>query len=728
MGNSQLPEVWPGWKTVKVIGRGSFGAVYEVERQLFSSAEKAAVKHISLPKDDSIVDSYRNDGYDREAIINVLKDHKDSIGREYELMYELRGNTNVVYCDDCRIVEKQDGIGWDIYIKMELLTPLMKTLPKSGCPDEQKVIRMAKDICNALILCESRNIVHRDIKPENIFVSDTGDYKLGDFGIAREMEHTTVGTMAGTYKYMAPEVYMNKPYGKTADIYSLGLVLYWVLNERRTPFLPLPPAIPKVSEEEKAKSRRMNGERFPDPLFGSEKLKRIILKACAFNPSDRYQSAFEMLADLNGTAATEKTETVDPYQEKSETVYGSSYGTIGKRMESQKTYQDVVVDIVAAMDTGLAAKSDYGYGIIHNSDMPANVAADGEMNIGRKALCSVIRMIDKLAVLSFIQFVDSGSGNNKKTSNSNDDSWGYKDDACSFNVNFKSDSKQKVSQKKTESIKREAAPETNRVIQFHDPGLEKAVRNELNEKDATIMNRSITLDDVLKLKTLIVNKSDFPIKNIEDLRLFTNLSVLSLRDQEITDLSPIKGLKLKTLDVGNNKITSLTPVFSMKTLKNLIIDGCGVKAFPPISEFRQKLPGCDVVFSHYNPTLPIPKNERFVFIPFEIDSKAVSEKKVLTLRVPVEGKCAKCSGTGQVYKRLLSMEKITCPGCNGTGTRINIYESLQSFSEQDLNKQRSFSVEGNSVLITVIPVVFTKTVGQDPGKPLLLADALKQAK
>ena len=220
MDNSQLPEVWPGWKTVRVLGRGSFGAVYEIERQLFSSAEKAAVKHISLPKDDSLVESYRNDGYTNEDIINVLKEHKDSIGREYETMYGLRGNTNIVYCDDCRIVEKKDRIGWDIYIKMELLTPLMQILPKTGVIEEEKVIKLARDICNALVLCEERNIVHRDIKPENIFVSGNGDYKLGDFGIARTIEKTTGGmSNKGTYKYMAPEVFRGEHYGATVDIY-----------------------------------------------------------------------------------------------------------------------------------------------------------------------------------------------------------------------------------------------------------------------------------------------------------------------------------------------------------------------------------------------------------------------------------------------------------------------------------------------------------------------------
>ena len=106
------------------------------------------------------------------------------------------------------------------------------------------------------------------------------------------------GTKAGTSKYMAPEVYNNQPYGTSADIYSLGLVLYWLLNERRLPFMPLPPEKPKVGEEEICKQRRFSGEQLPEPFNGSKELKRIVLKACAYNSVDRYQDATEMLNDL----------------------------------------------------------------------------------------------------------------------------------------------------------------------------------------------------------------------------------------------------------------------------------------------------------------------------------------------------------------------------------------------------------------------------------------------
>lgn len=114
------------------------------------------------------------------------------------------------------------------------------------------------------------------------------------------MEHATQATVGvGTYGYMAPEVYNNQPYDKTVDIYSLGLVMYWLLNERRLPFLPLPPKAPKREDIELARIRRFSGRAIPAPKNGSAALKAVVLKACAFDPKQRYQSAAEMLKELN---------------------------------------------------------------------------------------------------------------------------------------------------------------------------------------------------------------------------------------------------------------------------------------------------------------------------------------------------------------------------------------------------------------------------------------------
>ncbi len=295
---------WPGWEIVRKIGNGSFGSVYEIQRDVFGDIERAALKVITIPQSRSDIDELLNEGYDEASVTERFRGYLQDIAREYSLMAKMKGHTNVVYCDDIRYVQHDDGIGWDIYIKMELLTPMMNTL--SNDIPEETAIRVGMDICSALVLCRQQNIVHRDIKPQNIFVSANGEYKLGDFGIAKTAEKTTGGTKIGTYKYMAPEVYNNQPYGAAADIYSLGIVLYWLLNSRRTPFLPLPPQTPSASIEEDARRRRFAGEPIPAPAHGSPELQAIVLKACAYNMKDRYSTPDEMLADLKALASGKK--------------------------------------------------------------------------------------------------------------------------------------------------------------------------------------------------------------------------------------------------------------------------------------------------------------------------------------------------------------------------------------------------------------------------------------
>ncbi|MBQ3009710.1 MAG: leucine-rich repeat protein [Oscillospiraceae bacterium] len=296
--------MFPGWRIVREIGRGSFGAVYEIERKLFEDTEKAALKVISIPRDKAEISNLRQDEYDDASITAIFEDRLQGILKEYMLMRKLNGNTNVVNCDDVVQVQHDDGFGWDVYIKMELLTPLKEALPR--IPTQQQVIKIGSDMCNALILCEDNCIIHRDIKPENIFVSPHGAYKLGDFGVSKTMERTTTGTTTGTYNYMAPEVSNYQPYNHTADLYSLGIVLYWLLNERRGPFLPLPPAIAKANDHELARARRMRGDTIPAPKYGSDALKAVVLKACAFDPKDRYQSAREMKKALDALLQTEE--------------------------------------------------------------------------------------------------------------------------------------------------------------------------------------------------------------------------------------------------------------------------------------------------------------------------------------------------------------------------------------------------------------------------------------
>lgn len=118
-------------------------------------------------------------------------------------------------------------------------------------------------------------------------VSKEGQFKLGDFGIAREPISGTM-TVAGTPDYMAPEVKETTIYDKTADIYSLGLVLYYLSNDFRLPFAD-------VADSEERINRRMKKDAvLPEPENAFADMRKLILKACAYDPKDRYQSAGEM--------------------------------------------------------------------------------------------------------------------------------------------------------------------------------------------------------------------------------------------------------------------------------------------------------------------------------------------------------------------------------------------------------------------------------------------------
>ena len=300
MGNFESIRLpWPDWKIVRYLGGGAYGKVYEIERTIsgMQEKEKAALKIVSRPKDEDEIEEYEVSGYDKESIIESYKSEIQNYVQEYKLMRTLQGQTNIVSCDDFTVIWNQNGIGGKVFIRMELLTPLNQVLKERALSTEE-IIKLGKDIASALILCEKKNIIHRDIKPANIMVSQFGNYKLGDFGVSKIMDHATYATKMGTPEYQAPEVVHMGKYGQTADIYSLGITLYWLLNNRRMPFIGANEQL-TVERKDEAMEKRYRGEKLPAPKNGSAKLKKIVLKACEYNPEDRYASAQEMYDDLD---------------------------------------------------------------------------------------------------------------------------------------------------------------------------------------------------------------------------------------------------------------------------------------------------------------------------------------------------------------------------------------------------------------------------------------------
>ena len=292
--DKHLPvSVWPEWKIVEKIGEGSFGKVYKACRTEQGTTFYSAIKVITIPSNQGELSSVRSESPNEQSVKEYFQGLVDECIQEVSTMEYFRGNSYVVSVEDYKVVEYLDDIGWDIFIRMEYLTSFMEYCAEKPLKEED-VIRLGIDLCKALEYCQCQNIIHRDIKPENIFVSRFGEFKLGDFGIARELDRSMSGlSKKGTFSYMAPEMYKGEEYDARVDIYSLGIVLYKLCNHNRLPFISLQKQLITYHDKENALNRRMSGEELPMPAQADDVLGEVILKACAYDRDERYQTAEE---------------------------------------------------------------------------------------------------------------------------------------------------------------------------------------------------------------------------------------------------------------------------------------------------------------------------------------------------------------------------------------------------------------------------------------------------
>ncbi|MDO5435191.1 MAG: protein kinase [Clostridia bacterium] len=357
-----IREAWPEWEVTEELGEGAFGSVYKAVRNDFVGTSCAAVKVTKIPRSCGEIEELRAEGLTGEQTYiyyeNVVKDYTNEI----RLMDSVKGFTNIVTIDDYKVIHSPDSMVWYILIRMELLTPLVRKVALDGM-NEDEIIRLGTDMCSALEICREHNIVHRDIKPENIFINSRGDYKLGDFGVARNLEKLTAGlSRKGTPNYMAPEVY-NAVLKETdidsasrVDIYSLGMVLYWLSNGSRLPFLPQGKQIVSARERADAFARRISGDELPPPANVSPELQGIILKACANKAGDRYASASDMKKALQALK-----------EPKQETVISDR----GSRPKTKKFILPVVILLLAGAAAIIAVRPVPPFPPLEFTDDPA---------------------------------------------------------------------------------------------------------------------------------------------------------------------------------------------------------------------------------------------------------------------------------------------------------------------------------------------------------------------
>ena len=296
--NEKYAPLLGEWTIKRCIGSGSYGRVFEIERRdALGTVNTSALKIISLPQsEDDLRSTIETNNLTGDSVSSYYRSCADAITNEIKLMSELKAQSNIVSYEDHKIVPHKDGIGWDILIRMELLTPLNVHLQRTVQMPRGEVVRMGIHLCRALELCQRHNIIHRDVKSENIFISADGNYKLGDFGVARTVLASSGAlTQVGSPSYMAPEMFQaGKTYNASVDTYALGLVLYRCLNEGRLPFYPPYPQPLTPEDRNMAEGKRLSGLELPRAVNATAALDAILRKACAPDPAGRFASPTEM--------------------------------------------------------------------------------------------------------------------------------------------------------------------------------------------------------------------------------------------------------------------------------------------------------------------------------------------------------------------------------------------------------------------------------------------------
>ncbi len=295
-GMTDISTVWPDWRLLSVMDGGSYGTVYKACHRANESI-LSAVKIIEVPQDEARTEAMRKEGLSEEAIRACYDRMVRDTGAEIRRMELCKGISSIVSIEDFTSIPHPDGIGATLCIRMELLKTLNSYIGDKQL-EEDEVIQLGLDLCRALIICHQNGILHQDIKPENIFVNDRLSsgvlFKLGDFGLARELLQPQASDGArGTLSYLAPEVSGGRPADARSDLYSLGLTLYRLMNDNRLPFLSDKPFY-RTEEKKIALQMRLSGMPLPDPSRASAAFARVLKKAAAFAPEDRYQSAREM--------------------------------------------------------------------------------------------------------------------------------------------------------------------------------------------------------------------------------------------------------------------------------------------------------------------------------------------------------------------------------------------------------------------------------------------------
>lgn len=282
MAEELIGEMLGRYEIRERIGRGGMAEVYKAYHESLDRFVAIKVLHPFLGEDPEF-----QERFEREAR-NIARLKQPNIVQVYD--FDIDNRRDLYYM----VMEFIDG--------PTLRTRLMQLSFQGEQFKIEEAVRIIRDLASALAYAHSRGMIHRDIKPANIMLDSDGRVVLTDFGIARIVSGPTMtasGSMVGTPAYMSPEQGLGQPGDNRSDIYSLGVVLYQLITGT-TPYdadTPIAIVLKHVNDP------------LPPPTSINpsipEALERIIFRALAKSPEERYQKIEEMIEHLDNLDASD---------------------------------------------------------------------------------------------------------------------------------------------------------------------------------------------------------------------------------------------------------------------------------------------------------------------------------------------------------------------------------------------------------------------------------------
>ena len=263
------------YRIVSFIGKGGMGSVYLAEHK-FISTQRVAIKMIN----SNMANDYTRSRLKEEAEHLAELKHQNIVTfHDYHI--DAEGN---IYL----IMEYADGKSLDDYIRTE-----------SGLIVQERICPIFEPILDAVGYAHKHNILHRDIKPSNIVITKDGTPKILDFGIAtlikRNGEEDNDHFVVGTPSYMSPEQVKGEKLDERSDIYSLGVMLHQMLTGN--------PPYDLTTMTELQINKKVVDEPLPRLRsyyrYVSDSVQKVVDKATAKNPADRYQNCAEFKKALH---------------------------------------------------------------------------------------------------------------------------------------------------------------------------------------------------------------------------------------------------------------------------------------------------------------------------------------------------------------------------------------------------------------------------------------------